>query len=50
MWSIFEQEFTRIYKKLNGSNFELTQNLIHIPLRDKSSFYDFLSLLKTPPV
>ena len=47
MWSIFEQEFN---KKLIGSNFELTQNLMHIPSRDKSSFESFLSLLKIPPV
>ena len=46
-WSIFEQEFN---EKLNGSNFELTQNLMHIPSRDKSSFDDFLSLLKILPV
>ena len=30
--SIFEQEFN---KKLNGSNFELIQNLMHIPSREK---------------
>ena len=45
--SIFEQEFN---KKLNGSNFELIQNLMHIPSREKSSFDDFLSLYKIPPV
>ena len=44
---MFEQKFNN---KLNGSNFELTQNIMHIPSRDKSSFDDFLSLLKIPPV
>ena len=44
-WSIFEQKF---HEKLNGSNFELSQNLIHIPSRYKSSFDDFLSS-RSPP-
>ena len=37
-------------KKLNGSNFQLSQNVMHIPSRDKSSFNDFLSYLKISPV
>ena len=34
-WPIFEENFN---DNLNGSNFELSQNLMHIPSRDKCSF------------
>ena len=45
-WSIFRAE---IKEKLNGSNFELSQDPMQIPTCDLGSFDGFLSYLKVPP-
>ena len=37
-------------QKLNGSNFEPSQNHMHIPTCDIGSFDDFLSYLRVRPV
>ena len=46
-WWIFRAE---IKEKLNSSNFEPSQSYMHMPSRVKTSFDDFLSHLKVPPV
>ena len=45
-WSIFEQEFN---KKLNGSNFELIQNLMHIPSLEKILLRWLFELIQDTP-
>ena len=46
-WSIFRAVMK---EKLNGSNFELSQDPMHIPTCDLGSFDGFLSYLRVPPV
>ena len=45
-WLIFR---AKIKKKLNGSNFGLFQNRMHMPSCDNISFVDFLGHLGDPP-
>ena len=46
-WSIIRAE---IKEKLNGSNFERSQDPMHIPTCDLGSFNGILSYLRVPPV